>query len=140
MTRFALEIRSFPSLLVAALLCLVPVALAGCGSAKPMGTVQGTVTLDGAPYADAAVIFLSMETGQGASGDIQSGGTFSLSDPLPVGTYTVYLAPKAVAETDQPSPVTMDRTVPEKYWNEAASDIKIDIQEGPNAVTVELKK
>jgi hypothetical protein len=105
-----------------------------------MGTVQGTVTLDGAPYADAAVIFLSMETGQGASGDIQSGGTFSLSDPLPVGTYTVYLAPKAVAETDQPSPVTMDRTVPEKYWNEAASDIKIDIQEGPNAVTVELKK
>lgn len=139
MTRFARDIRSLSGLFAAAVLCLAAVTLIGCSSEKPTGTVQGTVTLDGAPYADAAVVFLSLATGQGASADIQSGGSFQLSDPLPLGTYTVYLAPKAVAESDQPAPVTIDQTVPEKYWNEAASDIKVDVQQGPNTVTVELK-
>jgi hypothetical protein len=139
MTKFAFDLRGLCGLFAAALLCLVPVALIGCSSEKPLGKVQGSVTLDGAPYADAAVVFLSMDTGQGASGDIQSGGSFQLSEPLPLGSYTVYLAPKTVAESDQPTPVTIDQKVPEKYWNEAASDIKIEIQEGANTVNVELK-
>jgi len=113
---------------------------AGCGSSKSTGTVKGSVTLGGAPYADAAVVFLSMDTGQGSSVDIQSGGSFELPEPIPTGTYTVYLAPKAAEAGDQPKPVSIDQAVPDKYWNEAASDIKIEVKEGENSVTVELKK
>jgi hypothetical protein len=122
------------------LLSVCLVACLGCGSSTPTGTVKGTVTLNGAPYADAAVIFLSLKTGQGDSTDIQAGGTFQLPTPLQTGTYTVYLAPKAVEASEQPTPVSIDQTVPEKYWNEAASDIKIEVNEGENDVKVELKK
>ena len=122
------------------LLSVSLVACLGCGSAKPTGTVKGTVTLNGVPYADAAVIFLSLETGQGDSTDIQAGGAFQLPTPLVTGTYTVYLAPKAVEASDQPKPVSIDQAVPDKYWNEAASDIKIEVKEGENNVKVELKK
>lgn len=115
-------------------------ALAGCTKSEPTGTVKGTVTLDGAPYENAAVCFLDLETGQAASAEIQPGGTFSIDQPLPVGTYSVYLAPKAPPESDQPVPVTMDASVPDKYWSEAATDIKIPVTEGANDVKVELKK
>ena len=139
MTKFVSSSPHLPRRLFV-LLCLALFAFAGCGSSKPMGTVKGTVTLNGAPYADAAVIFLSLTTGQAASADIQAGGAFQLPTPLPTGTYTVYLAPKVAEASDQPKPVSIDRTVPDKYWNEAASDIKIEVKEGENDVKVELKK
>ncbi len=112
----------------------------GCGSSKPTGTVKGTVTLNGAPYADAGLVFLSMETGQGGAVDIQAGGTFELAEPLPTGTYTVYLSPKAAEAGDQPKPVSIDRAVPDKYWNEASSDLKIEVKEGENTIPLDLKK
>lgn len=114
--------------------------LAGCGESTPMGTVKGKVTLDGEPYSDAAVVFMSMQTGQGGSTDIESDGTFALKDPLPVGTYTVYLAPKAADnKSEKATPVKMDTsTVPEKYWSEM-SDITIEVKKGPNEVTVPLE-
>ena len=139
MTKFVSSPPHLPRRLLV-LLCLAPFAFAGCGSSKPMGTVKGTVTLNGAPYADAAVIFLSLTTGQAASADIQAGGAFALPAPLPTGSYTVYLAPKAAATSDEPKPVRIDQAVPDKYWNEAASDIKIDVKEGENDVKVELNK
>jgi hypothetical protein len=128
---------SLPALVVA-LLPLLFVAIAGCGGGQPTGTVKGKVTFDGAPYTDASVIFLDMETGQAGSANIQAGGTFAIEKPLPVGTYTVYLAPKPVEQTAEPVPVTIDETVPDKYWNEASSDIKIEVEEGENDVAVEL--
>ena len=41
---------------------------------------------------------------------------------------------------EEPSEEKMDESLPEKYLNEASSDIKIDIVEGENDVTVPLKK
>jgi hypothetical protein len=139
MTNFVFALQRLPVPLLV-LSCLVFAATAGCGSSKPMGTVKGTVTLDGTPYAEAAVIFLSLTTGQAASADIQAGGAFELPAPLPTGTYTVYLAPKAAGAADEPKPVSIDQAIPDKYWNEAASDIKIDVKDGENDVKVELKK
>ncbi len=140
MFRFAFSLQRGPNRLALALLCVALVTCLGCGSSKPVGMVKGTVTLDGQPYADAAVVFLSMNSGQGGSADIQAGGTFQLPSPLPVDTYTVYLAPKAADASDEPKPVTIDAAVPDKYWNEAASDIKIEVKEGENNVQVPLKK
>ena len=122
------------------LVVLMFVLVIGCGKSEPVGTVQGTVTFDGTPYTNAAVIFLSLTTGQGGTADIQSDGTFKITTPLPVDTYRVYLAPKLGEATGEAQPVRIDQSIPDKYWNEAATDISIDVAEGSNTVEVRLQK
>lgn len=123
------------------LILFVCVAVLGCGPSEgPTGTVKGTVTLDGEAYSNAAVVFLSPTTGQGGSADVGATGAFTLPEPIPVGSYTVFLAPKSVDESNEPAPVSIDQSVPDKYWNEADSDITIEVAEGENNVTVALTK
>lgn len=125
------------------LACLVSALFAGCEERISTGNVRGKVTLDDAPYADAAVVFISPESGQAASADIQPDGTFTIETPLPVGSYVVFLAPKSAESEegmDEPVEESVDESVPEKYLNEATSDISIEIVEGQNDVTVPLRK
>lgn len=136
------------SFIRAKFLSLIPfVTLAACltvgcsGEHIPTGTVTGTVQLDGKPYSDADVIFLSLDSGKGATGAVQADGSFTLSDPIPVGIYQIFLAPKAPPEgQDEPTPVKIDQSVPDKYWNESSTDLSTQITEGENTVLVELKK
>ncbi len=132
-------------LLQMVLASLVTVLFVGCGeTAGPTGTVKGKVTLDDAPYsADGSVVFMSRDTGQAGSANIQSDGAFSLTAPLPVGSYVVFIGPKSAAAEDgleEPGEEKIDETLPEKYLNEVSTDIKIDIVEGENDVVVPLKK
>lgn len=122
------------------IVCVCALTAVGCKPTQPMGIVKGVVKLNDEPYDDAAVVFLSLQSGQALSADIQAGGTFQLPAPLPTDMYTVYLAPKIAASTDEPKPVSIDAAVPDKYWSEAASDIKIEVKEGENDVQVLLKK
>lgn len=136
------ETRRLPWLLMP-LACFVSVLFVGCGESVSTGTVRGKVTLDGAPYADAAVVLVSPETGQAATADIQPDGTFTIETPLPVGSYVAFLAPKSAgseAAGDEPVEVSIDTSVPDKYWSEATSDIEVQITEGENDVTVSLSK
>jgi hypothetical protein len=115
----------------------------GCEETVSTGTVRGKVTLDDAPYADAAVVFMSPDSGQAATADIQPDGTFSIQTPLPVGSYVVFLAPKSAASEqagDQPVEESIDESVPEMYLNEATSDITFEVVEGENDFTVPLHK
>jgi hypothetical protein len=139
MSRFLSLRRDLPrvSLILSILLSVV---LIGCGpSGPPTGTVSGQVLLNDAPYADAAVIFLSLQTGAAGSADLQGDGTFQLKAPLRVGEYRVFLSPKP-STSAEPTPVTMDKSVPDKYWNEATTDIALEVKVGPNNFTVALKK
>jgi len=139
MIDFGSNMKRLPRLMVvaASLLCVM---FLGCVKSNPAGTVEGKVILNDAPYAGAALVFLCLETGQAGSADIQSDGTFRIENPLPVGTYTVYLAPKTAEDTgEKPKPVAFDRTVPRKYWSEASSDISVEVFEGKNDdVTIRL--
>ncbi len=129
--------------LSALLLGLLGLLAGGCGdSTGPTGTVQGKVLLGETPYTDASVVLLDPQTGQAGSADIQPDGSFTISTPLPTGTYTAFLAPESAGETPngQPQPVTIDESVPEKYWNESTSDIQVEVNEGMNNVTIQLKK
>jgi len=123
-------------------LMVVGSSVIGCGrGSKPTGTVSGTVTLDGRPYADASVIFFSPATGQGGSANINPDGTFQLPKPIAVGEYIVYLAPRLEEDpAAEPKPVSIDSTVPEKYWSEASSDIRCEIKPGANQIAVELRR
>ncbi len=100
--------------------------------------------MDGESYGgDAAVTFMSPDTGQAGAGNVQPDGTFALKKPLQVGSYVVFVGPKVSESADgtmEPGDEKFDDSLPEKYRSEATSDIKIDITEGQNDVTVPLVK
>jgi hypothetical protein len=76
----------------------------------------------------------------GGSANIESDGSFRLPEPIEVGTYIVYLAPKMENDpTAEPKPVSIDKSIPEKYWSESTSDIRVEVQKGSNEFTIELK-
>ncbi len=118
------------------------VFISGCTPANPIGTVKGTASVKGKPYKDAAIMFVSLEKGLGSGGDLQTDGSFSLTEPLPVGSYIVYFAPKSLTAEDAsaaPVPMHVDKSVPSKYWSESTSDIKVDVKEGANVFPIEVK-
>jgi ABC-type Na+ efflux pump permease subunit len=116
-------------------------SITGCNSQPPSGEVSGKVVFDGQPYDAAAVMLIDLTTGHAIGTDIQPGGQFAFEKPVPVGTYSVYLAPKAEPMTDgQPQAVKIDESVPQKYWNESTTDIKKEVTEGVNTFTIELSK
>ena len=131
------SLQWFAAILTATVFC----TCIGCGSSEPVGTVTGKVLFNNEPYSEASVVFMCLETGQAGLGEVQSDGTFTLAASLPVGTYKVYLEPSGIeAESEQPTPMAMGGEVPAKYWNEASTDISIDIKEGENEVIVPLVK
>lgn len=129
--------RSYRAL---ALVILAAACCLGCAKSVPKGTVEGKVTLNDQPYSDAAVVFLDFKTGQAGAADIQAGGKFQLKDPLPVGTYKIYLAPKVAGASADPAPVKIDQSVPDQYWNESTSPLSADVVAGKNDIPVKLAK
>lgn len=111
----------------------------GCSQEDPKGTVKGKVEYNGKPYTEAAVCFVDLTSGMAASDNIEDDGTFQL-EPLPLGTYKVYLAPKIGDPLAEAKPVKIDNSIPSKYWNESATDISHEVTAGINEMTVELKK
>ncbi len=131
--------RGLLSLMLPAALALV--SITGCSSQPPTGEVSGKVLFDGQPYDAAEVMLIDLTTGHAVGTAIQPGGQFAFEKPIPVGTYNVYLAPKAEPMTDgQPQAVKIDESVPQKYWNESTTDIKKQVNEGVNTLTIELSK
>ncbi len=114
--------------------------LAGCTKSEPTGTVQGKVTLAGQPFSNARLNFISKTTGMASAADIEPDGSFKLATPLKAGPYTVFLAPKTVADPDHPTAGTgPDPNVPQAYWNESTSPLKVEIKAGPNEIPIDLK-
>ncbi|QDT69261.1 hypothetical protein MalM25_21950 [Planctomycetes bacterium MalM25] len=92
------------------LICVCSLLLAGCGGDATMAPVEGVITFDGAPLADASVTFVLAEGGRPATGHTDSEGryklkTFEPGDGVKVGLNQVGIiaiaAPKqASAEVD----------------------------------------
>lgn len=125
--------------LLAVVTCCLGLTVIGCGG--PVGgTVTGKLTLDGEAYTDASVIFLSMKTGGGSSAGVDAEGKFTLPEKLPAGTYHVYIAPAMPSDdAAMPTMVLMDKKVPDKYWSESTTDIRVEVENGPNEVEVPLQ-
>ncbi|QDU37339.1 hypothetical protein Mal4_16490 [Maioricimonas rarisocia] len=110
--------------------------VAGCGEPPiPKGTVRGTIEVDGKTYTGKNdVVLLSTSTGQGATAPIQPDGTFHVTEGIPTGTYVAFFAPRADPNATSAVPVTIDTTIPDKYWNEATSDLEVNVEAGENQV------
>lgn len=110
----------------------------GCNSGKPMGQVQGKVTLDGMPVKGLEVNFLPKDPALGttATGYTQTDGTYKLYYPgdqegAPVGDYTVSIAG---GETSEETGARV--TVPAKY--NAQTELARTVAPGENNFDFEL--
>jgi len=122
--------------MVALALPLVPLA-SGCGGGGPeLGSVEGTVTLDGQPLANAIVNFEPAdEAGNRSSydGETDESGHYVLhatasQKGAELGDYTVHITLPELA-ADDPNAKTAPR-IPAKYNTQ--SELKATVKDGKN--------
>ena len=128
------------------LLCAFLLGTCGCGADQPeMGRVRGKVTLGGVPLTSGSVISYP-ESGRGASGAIQSDGTFELETNeygkgAVVGKHRLTVLayngdPTAAFESDQ-----VRLAVPHKYTQPDSSGLSVVVSAGKEElVTLALAK
>jgi hypothetical protein len=117
----------------------------GCGNSSntPTGRVRGRVTYEGEPVEEGAVSLYSGEFGSGASGVIGRDGTYTISDPLRTGEYTVSVFPPSEPPPQDAIPVASGRVcdnIPEKYRDPQKSGLMIDVKEGKNIFDINMTK
>jgi hypothetical protein len=124
----------------------------GCGPKGPeMVPVTGIVKLDGVPVAGAGVTFMPISGGRPATGQTDPNGKFTLTtekadDGALEGEYAIAVAGVrtvgAIANADgtsgDVSKVRQEWFVPQKYANQATSDLKQKVSKGMPAVELNL--
>jgi hypothetical protein len=131
---------------------LVALSANGCGGGSGLVPVTGTVTLDGKPVANAAVLF-KPSAGQPANGTTDGDGKFSLETIKPgdgamPGEHDVTVTGVKMSGVQQTadglsdadsSKVKYEWFVPQKYSIPETSGLKVDVKRGMAPVTLELK-
>lgn len=118
--------------------CLMFVS--GCGSSGPqLGTVSGTVTLDGKPVPGALVTFISKEPdGTSSYGKTDSNGKYRLeftteSSGAMVGAHDVTIVTTRVSKSDEPDTGAVGKTefvpIPKHY---ARGALTAEVKSGSN--------
>lgn len=127
-------------------LTLLVLHSAGCGDAEdsgPTGTVTGTVKLNGKPLTQGAISFYNPDSGFSGGADLGEGGKFTLTDPLPVGTYVIAVNPPEAPQPEDEATGRMamqDNSIPLKYREGSSSGLKSEVKEGENTFSYELQK
>ena len=127
-------------------LCTVFV-VSGCGGPPPgpdLGTVTGTVTLDGKPLADASITF-TPANGRPSVGTTDASGKYTLSYTIQkpgamLGKHKVTITtqkPASGGEGDEPAVRGREELLPAKYH--AESELTADVQAGPNTIDFALE-
>jgi hypothetical protein len=122
------------------------VLVAGCGRGPRLEPARGTVTLDGNPVAQAAVMFVPQDGGQIASGATDQNGRFELftgnRPGAPVGAYVVCISKQKlqnlVGETAGPGSVQIEWLTPKKYANPETTPLRASVASGGKEHRFEL--
>ena len=140
---------------IALSVCLL---LSGCGGTEHPGTypVQGTVTFNGQPVADATVNFHPVGQSRSSVGRTDAQGryeltTFSSGDGAMPGEYRVAISkfelpPGAEAEDPEPpeelqsdaEALVPQNVLPERYASPDTSELTATVSVGPNTVDFDL--
>jgi hypothetical protein len=120
----------------------------GCGrSGLELFPVEGQVTLDGQPLADAGVMFSPTGTGPSASGTTDSEGRFKLmtvnAAGAPRGSFKVTIAKRKYVppKPGQPAPpggLVAEWYSPQKYANPTTSELSAEVGDGDNEFRFEM--
>ena len=130
--------------------CFALTALAltmiGCGPVDDAtrfgktGKVTGTLKFAGNPVKDARIQLSTKETGVAIIGTVKD-GAFTMTDPVPVGTY------KVVVLTPQEPPPSSDvpyqpkeyPDIPLKFRDDFNSDLTATVKEGDNKLEFDMR-
>ena len=123
------------------------IGLLGCGGASDqpeLGTVSGTVTLDGEPVADAKIQFLPTEGGRPSFGTSNAEGVFTLnynaaSPGATIGPHIVTITTFKQEELKPGVPgyqPGVEERIPKKYWEN--SELKQVVAAGDNQIDFAL--
>lgn len=124
---------------------LLAVILAtGCNHSPESAQVSGQVTLDGKPLQVGNVSFFSKERGTGLSAPVGKDGSFELPEPLLPGEYQVMVLPPPPPPPTDPTrqaplpDISAGQQIPQKYQNEATTDLTAQLELGHNVRNFEL--
>jgi hypothetical protein len=133
----------------------------GCGPSQRLGNVSGTVTYQGEPIKNGAIVFevpgARPATGKIVDGQITEVTTFEKGDGVPVGMANISVtatdAPEGSAapgpnstdpgtQTDMSNYMGMgaESIIPPHYNDPASSGLSWDIKAGDNTLTLDLKE
>lgn len=130
-----------------AVLAMICGSLMGCSgsphSDNPTAPATITITYGGEAVTGAQVDLNNDQTGLGAGGTLDSNGKVVLTE-VPLGQYVVTVLPPEgnplPSETGEPAPATEQRhNVPEKVRSPQTSPLKVEVKEGANDFTFDLK-
>lgn len=108
----------------------------GCGGPGNVGTVTGTVTLDGQPLPDALVTFTPTGEGSPSAGRTDSNGVYKLmytreAEGAELGDHTVRITTYSQGNPDGDPPVAATpEKVPSKY--NVKTELKVTVTKGSN--------
>lgn len=138
------------------LLCALCLAASGCGGKVATNMVEGTITMDGAPLADATITFSPVSQGSGmiGVGTSDAEGKFTLQTVAgaigkgtTAGEYTIFVTKTEAVPTGNTSTadggeivreVEDKSLIPEQYTKASTSPIKQTIVKGLNKVEIKL--
>jgi hypothetical protein len=123
-----------------ALSVLIIALVGGCSRARPMGDVQGRVTVNGQPVKEGAVRFIPVKGDTPATGGIVRNGNFKVQ--VPVTKQRVEFSANVVDTEKTPRNATGDQIVmkalvPERY--STRSELTLNVVSGLNEPVFELK-
>lgn len=117
-------------------------ALTGCGDNPHGGHVTGTVEITvlsgNEMVTEGEVVLSSSETGLGGGGALGPNGKVRISS-VPVGEYTVTVAPPMPDMTDPNPTVKEYPKLPEQFRDETTSGLKVTVKQGINSFSFDLQ-
>ena len=129
--------------------------LAGCGpqgpDLGPYGLVSGQITYQGTPISKGMITFHSHHSGQVATANLESDGSYSMKlagrDGLPIGEYQICIRPPLTAQQGSDPSMrrrnnlydpTISTDIPMKYRYESSSGLDAQVLEGDNRFDFDL--
>ena len=144
-----------------ALVLALTLSAYGCGGTNfgPVGSVKGTLTMDGKPLATGTqLLFMQMEQGYAAFAHTDDAGTYELKwmregstrTEVPVGEYKILVQPPEVKDVEELSADEMldggaediqpaEPDFPKKYQQHSTSGLTFSVKEGANTCDLDLK-
>lgn len=131
--------RRFSAILYSCALCLIGLVIgcAGGGDDVPIGTVSGSIMIQGKPLTQGRVNFVSTTSGGGGYADLNDDGTFEVLGPLPAGKYVVFLTPVGLGDQPPSEKPVDDRNMPlanlpKQVQDEATTNLTAIVKVGDN--------